>query len=188
MIQRTWNRARNILFTPEQEWLRIDTEESTFVAIFRNYILLLAVIPSAAGFLGSLFRGNNFFLSLIWTFFFYILSVVGVYVTVKIVDFLATNLNIEHEHIKIHKLIAYSFTPFFLAGIVLIIPPLFWLSLLGLYGIFVLYIGVNVLLKPNDEERYTFIILTTITIIIIIVVVFTLTSALTGINSNYILL
>ena len=50
------------------------------------------------------------------------------------------------------KLTVYSYTPAWLAGIFLLVPGLSFFSILGLYGFYLLWLGLPVLMRaPRDK-------------------------------------
>jgi hypothetical protein len=51
------------------------------------------------------------------------------------------------------KLVAYSWTPTWLAGILLLLPSLSWLvNLASLYGLYLLYHGLPILMETPKEK------------------------------------
>jgi len=178
-------RVLGILTRPEETWAAIKDEETSITQLFREYLVYLAACPAIAGFFGSLFKGSNFFISLIWMILFYIFSLVGVWVAAKILDFIATNLNISHDELTIFKLVTYSYTAFLLAGIFFIIPPLYWLSIFGLYGFYIYYLGLSQLIIFNKEEQFNFTIISVIAIAIVLILTFTLSGLFSGMSVTY---
>ena len=65
---------------------------------------------------------------------------------------LAPRFGAEKNFPNAVKLSAYSHTPLWLAGIFLLIPGLNFLLILGLYGFYLLWVGLPMLMKvPNDR-------------------------------------
>jgi hypothetical protein len=50
------------------------------------------------------------------------------------------------------KVSAYSLTPTWLAGVFALIPALSFLTLLGLYGVYLLYLGLPRLMQAPEEK------------------------------------
>ena len=68
------------------------------------------------------------------------------------IDLLAPRFGAEKNFPNAVKLSAYSHTPLWLAGIFLLIPGLNFLLILGLYGFYLLWVGLPMLMKvPNDK-------------------------------------
>ncbi len=107
----------------------------------------------------------------------YVLNLAGVFVGAWIVKLLAPAFNSKTDLNSAIKLVVYSLTPVWLAGIFSLVPGLGILSLLGLYGIYLLALGLPVVLEtPSDK-----VVLYTISIVVAgLVVSFILSSILVG--------
>ena len=82
----------------------------------------------------------------------YLLTLGGVYVLALIIDALAPTFNGKRSQIQALKLAAYSMTASWVAGIFDLIPVLWPLTLLGLYSLYLLYLGLPILMKtPSDK-------------------------------------
>jgi len=81
------------------------------------------------------------------------LSLLGIYLLGLVIDALASSFQAQKSPLNAFKLAAYSMTPSLLAGILSILPALTPLALLaGLYGIYVLFLGIPTLMKaPQDK-------------------------------------
>ena len=77
----------------------------------------------------------------------YVLTLVGVYVLALIIDALAPTFNGTQNQIQALKVAAYSSTASWVAGIFALMPGLRILTILGLYSLYLLYLGLPVLMK-----------------------------------------
>jgi hypothetical protein len=156
-------RAKRILLTPKTEWEVIDVEPATVGELYTGYIIPLAAIGPIAQFIGySLigFRipfGGGVYRTPIGqgitgAVVGYILGLVGVYVFALIIDALAPTFGGTKNQIQALKVAAYSATAGWLAGIFAIVPGLRWLGLLGLYSLYLLWLGLPVLMKAPKEK------------------------------------
>lgn len=156
-------RAKRILLTPKTEWEVIDAEPATVGELYTGYIIPLAAIGPIAQFIGySLvgFRipfGGGVYRTPIGqgitgAVVGYILGLVGVYVFALIIDALAPTFGGTKNQIQALKVAAYSATAGWLAGIFAIVPGLRWLGLLGLYSLYLLWLGLPVLMKAPQEK------------------------------------
>ena len=69
-----------------------------------------------------------------------------------IIDALAPSFQAQKNFPNALKLSVYSHTPFWLAGIFLLIPGLSFLTLLGFYGLYLLWLGLPPLMRaPSDR-------------------------------------
>ncbi|MFZ6742876.1 Yip1 family protein [Undibacterium sp. JH2W] len=157
-------RAKNITLTPKTEWPVIAEENTATIDLFKNYVAPLAAIPAVAMFIGMCIVGFSVPLvgitvrlsilsGITNTIMTFASSLIGVYLTSLIINALAPQFGAEKNSAQSLKVAAYSFTPVFVAAILFIFPDLGMLSLLaGLYGIYLLYLGLPVLMKtPQDK-------------------------------------
>jgi hypothetical protein len=174
-------RAKNILLTPRTEWPVIDVEPSTVGDIYKNYVLVLAAIPAIAGLIGSAVFGYSVLgvafrvpivTALSSAIAGYILSLISVYVLGMIIDALAPSFGGTRSQVQGFKVAAYSNTAGWVAGILSIIPQLMPIGgLLSLYGFYLLYLGLPVVMKVPKEKALAYTIVTIIAAIILFVIV-----------------
>jgi hypothetical protein len=75
-----------------------------------------------------------------------------VYVIALLIDVLAPSFGAQKNFPNALKLSVYSHTPAWLAGIFLIVPGLGFLRSLGLYGLYLLWLGLPPLMRaPRDK-------------------------------------
>jgi hypothetical protein len=185
MIKKIVNRVQGVLFKPEATWDEIKIEQTSVMQIYKEYLIYLAAIPSVAGLLGALFKGTEFFTSLWWAVLFYLFSLGGVWLTVVLIKGIANNFKIANDQLAVQKLVSYAYTAFFVAGIFLLIPPLFWLSVSGLYGFYLYAIGVPKILDVPQNERVNFTVITIFAFIFVLILSFSLTALISGIDVSY---
>ena len=140
------------MLTPRAEWLAIANESSDALAI--RYVAMLAPIPSVAWLVGGwLIGGYTPLLSaLAGAAVAYALSFATVFAVAFIVDQLAARFDAQRSYSNALRLTAYSFTPAWLAGIALLVPGASFLALLGLYGIYLMWTGLPVLMRPRERK------------------------------------
>ncbi len=129
------DRVKNILLTPQTEWPKIAAEESNVQSIMTGYVLILAAIGPIA--LAIRFMSLGIVAAVVT----YIVSLVSLFVFAWIVDMLASNFGGEKNFLQSFKLVAYSMTASWIAGIFKLLPYLGGLvALLGahLYAVYVL--------------------------------------------------
>ena len=176
------DRVKNILMQPKAEWPRIDAEPSTIAGIYRNYVVILAAIPPVAMLIGLMLLGGAFvYLPVSFlvgqAVLSYVLTLAGVYVIALIIDALAPTFGGTRNQISAFKLAAYSMTPFWVAGILFLIPFLGIFALLAaVYGCYLLYLGLPVLMKPPADKVLAYTIVAILASIIVLFVINTVTS------------
>jgi hypothetical protein len=159
-------RAKKILLEPKKEWEMIARETTNTAELYKSYVMPLAAIGPVASIIGMSMVGIS--LPLSGTFRLplmssigsavvqYVLNLVGVYLLAMIVDFLAPTFSGEKNIAQAFKLAAYSYTAGWLSGIFMIFPPLSFLMILGLYGLYLIYSGIPVLMKAPQEKALTY--------------------------------
>ncbi|HUP10098.1 MAG TPA: Yip1 family protein [Caldimonas sp.] len=155
-------RAQSILLRPRETWPAIAAETTDAATLYASYVAPLAAIPAVARFIGfSLIGIGGFGVSLrvpiltglVNLVVGYVLSLVVVYVLALIVDALAPTFGGTRSRIAALKVVAYASTAGFVGGIFALVPALGVLSLLAsLYGIYLLYTGLPVLMRCPREK------------------------------------
>ncbi len=182
-------RAKAIVLTPKEEWPVILTEPKSIAEIFKGYVLPLAAIGPVAGLIGGQIFGYGAFgisyrpslvagISTAITSF--VLSLISVLVLTAIVEFLAPKFEGTTTRVNAFKLVAYSLTASWLAGIFGIIPSLAWLGFVGLYSFYLLYTGVVPLVNVPAAKALTFTIVTVICAIVLSLIVGAIAASVTG--------
>ena len=102
----------------------------------------------------------------------YVLALVGVYVAALVIDWLAPKFQSQKSVIQALKLVAYSMTPMWIAGILMLVPVLGMLAIIaGLYGIYIFYLGVTPLMKTPADKVIPYMVVSAVVIIVIQIVI-----------------
>jgi hypothetical protein len=175
------DRVKRILLSPKTEWEVIDAEQITASDLYTRYIMPLAAIGPIAHLIGSTLFGIR--IPFVGTYrppigsaitqaiVSYVLALAGIYVLALIIDALAPTFNGRRSQIQALKLAAYSATASWLAGIFGLIPALSPLILLGLYSLYLLYLGLPVLMKTPQEKAVGYIAVVIIIAIVLAMVI-----------------
>jgi hypothetical protein len=78
-----------------------------------------------------------------------------------VIDLLAPRFGGKKNFSNAFKLSVYSHTPLWLAGVFLLIPGLNFLLILGLYGFYLLWVGLPILMGVPNERAFTYAIVAT---------------------------
>jgi Yip1 domain len=173
-------RAKNIMFNPKQEWEAIKAESITTKDLYTKYAMILAAIPAIAGFIGYTIFGLSWGFgtirisvstSILWGVITYITGLVGVYIISFIVDALAPSFGSTKDMTASTKVVVYSYTPAWVAGIVQIFPVLgFIVALASIYSLVLMYMGLQkVKAVPQDKLVVYFIVIIIVAIIVFFV-------------------
>ena len=183
------DRAKNILLTPKTEWDVIAAETTKTKDVVVGYVLPLAVISAIAGFIGMAligtsmgFLGGTFRMPIMWALVMMVYKlvsvVIGAFVLAFIVDALAPSFGGQKSFDNAMKLVAYSYTAGVVGGVLAILP---WVGILlaiilGVYGIYLLYLGLPKLMKNPPEKTVAY----TVVIIVVGIVVALIIGALSS--------
>jgi hypothetical protein len=156
------DRVKNILLTPQAEWEKIDAEPADVNKIYTGYVLPLVVLSAVCTFIGlSVFGASVFGVTyrvpmvtgLVNAVLQVGLGLASVFLLAFITNALAPTFGSQQNMGQAHKLAAYGSTAGFLAGVFTIIPALAILSIVGLYSLYLLYVGLPKMMKTPDDKR-----------------------------------
>jgi hypothetical protein len=159
-------RTKRIVLTPATEWRVIAREHDSPAILLQTYVACLAGIPAVADFIGMTVIGVSlpnsavarvdFLSGFLAALFSYGTSFVITSLQAAVIYALAPTFGARRDVPSAFKLAAYSYTPAWLAGIFLIVPGLHFLTVLGLYGLFVLFKGMPLLILAPPEKALPF--------------------------------
>lgn len=168
------DRAKNILLTPEKEWSVVATEPADTNKLITGYAVPLAALAALAAFIGYglITTGGSVKLGLYYAINVFLTGLVSVYVTALVIDMLAPSFDAEKNFGRSLQLVTYSFTPIWIGGLLTLFPPLAIVGLLvGLYGLYLMYIGLAKLKSaPADKVTGYFVVSILVTIVVYIVI------------------
>jgi len=155
-------RAKNIIVKPKETWSGIKLEQTTVKDLYISYAVILAAIPAIAKLIGVSFFGmpvtevryGPFSMNFLWgVVSSYILSLAGIYIIAYITNALAPRFGSQKNMVNAMKAVVYSWTPYWIAGILYIVPLLSILVLLAsFYGIYLFYLGLPILMDTPRER------------------------------------
>jgi hypothetical protein len=184
-------RAKGIVLSPKTEWEKIAAESTDVRSIYVNYAMILAAIPAVCGLLGSTIVGVSLPLigtvrtpiaaALVQLVLTYVLGLVIIYVVSLIVNALAPTFDGKKDPIQALKLVVYSSTPVWLAGVLSLVPMLGVLGIIaGLYGLYLLYLGLTPLMKNPHEKSIGYTALVVVTYLVLALVMGVIVAAVAG--------
>lgn len=147
--------AKNIILHPKDEWENISAQK-----ISNKELILFYAVPLVA--VASLIRLFSVWLGTYLTFSFalkvavlqFIQPVATIVVTAILVNELSETFNSKKNLTSAFKLIVYSYTPWLVANIIASISwSLSWVIIFGLYGIYLLWLGISVLMNTPEGEK-----------------------------------
>ncbi len=185
------DRVKSLLLQPAEEWAVIEKEQTTAGDLYSSYILPLAAIGPVASIIGLSLIGINLPYAGMYrvplgsaigqAVVSYVLGLAGVYVLALIIDALAPTFQGSKNNIQALKVAAYSSTAAWLAAIFLLIPILGFLQIIGLYSLYLLYLGLPPLMKAPRDKALAY----TVVVIIAGIVIFAIIGALGSLFISY---
>ena len=171
------NRVKNILITPKTEWVTIEAERLPSVQLLTSYLLILALIPAVCQFIGQGLIGTSVLGikvggTIAWglksAITSYITMVGGAYLTAWVINLLATSFGSEKNFDQAFALVVYSYTPMYIAGVFYILPSLGIIATLaGLYGLYILYTGLQPMMKTPADKTVVYFIVSLVCLIVV---------------------
>jgi len=178
-------RVTNILMRPKAEWDVVAPERASTQGLILGYAAILAAIPAIAQavhglmphcFFAVCYTPNPVFV-VIGAVLYYVLSLASVFLIGLIVDALAPSFGGEKNQVQAMKVAVYSWTAAWLAGVFVIVPwvgPL--LSLVGLYSLYLLYLGLKQVMRSPDDKAVIY----TVVVVVLAIIVFIVGGAITA--------
>jgi hypothetical protein len=164
------DRVKNVLLTPKTEWPKIAEESATTQSIFVNYVAILAAIGPIAMAISIVAFGA--LIGIGAAIVNYVVALVSVLVLTWIADVLAPSFGGEKNFVGTLKLVAYSYTAVWVAGIFHLLPVLgrIIIVIAGLYSLYTFYLGAPVLRKCTADKAVGY----TVVVIICVIVLWVL--------------
>ncbi len=182
------DRAKNILLKPAEEWEKIKGETYTPADLFTKYAIFLAAIPAVFGFIGNVVVGYSLGVlgrirvpignALVWAVLTYVLSLAGAYLFAFVLDALAPSFGGTKDLNAYLKIVIFSTTASWVAGVLYIIPSLATLAILaGFYSIYLLYLGIKLLRDIPADKLIVFLVVSFVALAIINFLIYTIVRA-----------
>ncbi len=183
-------RVKDIILKPSDTWAEIKAEQVTIKELYTSYAVFLAAIPPIASFIGLSLLGFSvlafsYRVPLGWgishAVVSYILSLVGLYVVGLIIDALAPSFGSQKNQVNAMKVAVFSWTPSWIAGILMIIPALSPIAvLLSLYSLYLFYLGLPVLMETPRDKAIGYFIVTILVSIVVFILIGVISNSLFG--------
>jgi hypothetical protein len=160
-------RIKGICLKPTTEWSRIEMERPTARELVVGYVAPLAAIGPIAALIGGVVLGRT--LPFVGTYHVplvsglttavvtYVMSIVGTLVLSWIINALAPRFGGRKSQAQALKVAVFAYTPAWIAGVFLLFTALGPLVLIAaLYGLYLLYLGLPVLMKNPPEKAMSY--------------------------------
>ena len=180
-------RVVNILTKPASEWSIIATEPTDVMSLYKEYIAILAAIPPVCLFLGltvvgvPIFGRLGFGTALTGAIVGYVGALAGVYIGALVIEKLAPTFGSSGDTTQALKLVAYAYTPVWIAGVLsllVVLAPLVIIA--GLYAIYLFYLGLTPVMKTPKDKVIPYMLVSAVVIIVVSVVLQLVLGAIGG--------
>ena len=166
-----YHRIKYFIISPVRAWEVVHRENRPIKDVRGSFALPLIALVSVCAFLGSLIFINttlNPMYSVLKAIEAFLLLYLGLYGSAFVVREITRALDLGHDFLVSFKLVAYSMAPIFLSLTVSkLFESLLFINLLGLYGFYIFWTGMEEMLNPADHKKMPMIIATAITVIVI---------------------
>ena len=154
-----------LLLHPRSEWARIDAEPATVRGIMTGWVMPLAAIGPVAKLAGSqLFDGGRYgaamaprlTTSLTEAVMGYALSLLAIYLLSRLINGLGPNFGGKRDPVAAMKVAGYGATAAYLAGAFQLVHILEWFEVLGLYSLYLIFVGLPAVMHAPRKRVFVF--------------------------------
>jgi hypothetical protein len=183
-----------ILTKPADEWRTIAAEPATVEGLMRGYAAPLAAIPAVCQFIGYSLVGIptpilgtiriGIARSLVSACLAWVFALVGAWIAAVVIEKLAPTFQSRGDTAQALKLVVYSMTPVWIAGVLNLVPLLAVLGIIAaLYAIYLFYLGLPVVMATPAEKVIPYMVVSALVIIIVSFIFTAIAGALVGIGN-----
>ncbi|MEW5702733.1 MAG: Yip1 family protein [Candidatus Zixiibacteriota bacterium] len=182
------SRVTNIALRPKEEWPVIAAETTTTAGLYTGFIVPLLLIGPLCSFLSALVFGQRIpftgvavrpaagtLIAMLVVSF--VLGLIAIALTAFIVQKLAPTFQSQGTFTQSLQLVAYSEAPFWVSGVLYLIPFLGVLTIfVALYGLYLAYLGLPVMMKTPADKVIPYLVV----VIVVTVILWFLVAAVSG--------
>jgi len=187
-------RVTGILTKPADEWPAIAAETIDPVGLMRDYAAPLAAIPAVCRFIGMTVVGISVpLLGTIRTgivrgaagaIVSWVFALAGAWLAAMVVEKLAPTFQSRGSMVHALKLVVYSMTPVWVAGVLNLIPALAPLGIIAaLYSVYIFYLGLPVMMETPADKVVPYMAVSALVIIVVSVILGAFAAAVTGMST-----
>ncbi|MCK4920639.1 MAG: YIP1 family protein [Bacteroidales bacterium] len=179
-VDQFWMRINEIYLTtinlvkePLITWGQIYKENKVKAKLINDFLIPMSILIGVTTLFGNIFGGIvqasvSFSYIVASSIISFLLVFLEVYLAGWIIFMVAENFNPSVDSNKIFNLVIYSHTPVFLSmAFVKIFPQLYFVSLIGLYSIYIYWTGIELFSGFKSERKIIFMILSGIVTIVL---------------------
>jgi hypothetical protein len=151
-------RAKPILVSPQTAWPSLKRETESIESFYKTYLTYLIPITPVCTFVGAaIVSGAPFFASVVMMVVSLVIGFLVPFLAAVVCEKVAPMCEGEVSRADALRLVGYSATPGYLAGVFSLIPVFGLIgSLIGLYSIYLFYLGVPVMTSVPQKQVIKF--------------------------------
>jgi hypothetical protein len=185
-------RAKAIVLQPKTEWPRVAGETTEPMKVLTGYAVPLAAIGPVAALIGGQVFGYSVFgvtyrqgliPALTTAVVSFVLTLVSLFVVALVANFLGPRFGGRDNFPAAFRLVAYSMTAAWVAGIFGLVPALAILSIVGLYSIYLFYLGATPVAGVPQEKAASYTAVTVVVAILAYLIVGAVAAAIVGVGT-----
>ena len=170
-----FNRFKNLILNPKSEWNSIELEAHTKDQLIKQYALPLMLMVAFCSIIGdSIFQSRlNFSIAtvLFKAIFVFGISYTGMYISAIIITELTTSFSSKKDLNSCYRLVIYSLSAYFAASAITnLLPFLRELYILGLYSIYLFWLGSSTVLNTPEDNKVGFVVVSNLIILGVFVI------------------
>jgi len=183
-----FGRLQEIMFNPKGCWTHIKSEALSPKELFSRYIIPLELLSTLCTLIGGVFIGINtgvgtyrvsLFDELIYCTFAFFANLAALLIGAFVIEKLAPKFETSVTFPEALRLVGFAATPGLLAGILGITPGflvLLVMLFLGLYSIYLLWVGFQPLTKVSDTQKLPYFLTSFVCSTVLCLVIFSVTA------------
>lgn len=155
--------VKELLFTPKEFWQAQKNKEESGTKLWLTYMLPILLAVALAVFIGEFFKRTDFFIeypllkALREVVLFILMYFFGVFFTTELMK----TFGGEKNAAVARKLVVYSLTPVLLVSVLTgMFPFLYILDILGVYSVYLFWVGARELLTFPENKENSYILIT----------------------------
>ena len=162
------DRLKGLFVDPKREWAVIAGEPADIGRLYREFILIVAAIPSLA-ILVRMTLGFHPILAIGQAVTSYLLAIAQPIIAAVVVEKLAPKFRSSGSTVQALKIVAYSSAPVWVAGALYLIPGLGTLATLiaVIYAIYLFALGLPAVLHTPREQIVPFMVVCAIVLLVV---------------------
>lgn len=166
------------MIRPAETWQRLSQKKPDARKLFFGLAMVLALVPAISVVLGFSLVGLKLgpletvkiplTSAILAGIAVYIVNLAGVYAAAVLMRFIGNSFHTDAPFSSYMSLAILSAVPYWLAGAFNLIPALRVLSMIGIYGIYILFLGIPEMIKVPEERNLPFNVAVVVAIIILV--------------------